>query len=342
METPKYRVRLFLSVDLTGSTAFKNKQKNPRDWLPHFEDFYSNFKDSFTAKFAGICSENQNQCKEFQSATPKLWKTIGDELIFVNRVDSCAQIITLVSAFRDAMDSYSTKIKDLGLDLKGNGWLASFPYPNQTVMVHFEQPEIITEAIEKQADETPHTFEFLGSGIDSGFRIAKNSATNLFTISPSLAKIICMTYQNVDTLGKLGTFEIKFLGTNKLKGVVADAEFPILGINTERNPKKDSLQKTLENLAGTSQTAPAAIKAYLEEFEKFHEVNSPALKLSGTDHEIEEPSYYREIFVPSWEKDFATNEESNKELEAGSQETTGTTISQDELEKVKARLNPKK
>lgn len=42
-QVPAYRVRLFLSVDLTGSTAFKHNQKSPLIWLKAFQKFYGEF-----------------------------------------------------------------------------------------------------------------------------------------------------------------------------------------------------------------------------------------------------------------------------------------------------------
>lgn len=336
---PKYRVRLFLSVDLSGSTAFKNKQTNPRAWVPKFEEFYSEFKGIFAARFAAVCKSNTNLCKDFEVEIPKLWKTVGDELIFVNRVDSYAQVITYVSAFRDAMDTYATqKLKNDDLDVKGNGWLASFPYPNQTINVHYKPSEMVTEEIEKKADESPHSYEFLGSGIDSGFRIAKNSTPSFFTISPSLARIICMGNRNKDTLGKLGEFDVVFAGVNQLKGVINGDDFPIIGINTERDASRNELNKRITEISGATTCNQDALTTYLKEFETYHSVNSPALKLSGADDAADLPDYYTNTFLKSWTDAYHNNTQDNEGIDESSKETNGTEPTADELASIEAML----
>ena len=54
----EYRVRLFLSVDLSGSTAFKNskdgegrKTGEPPNWVIVFQRFYSDFPSMFATEF---------------------------------------------------------------------------------------------------------------------------------------------------------------------------------------------------------------------------------------------------------------------------------------------------
>lgn len=313
---PQYRVRLFLSVDLAGSTAFKNKQENPIDWVPKFKDFYSSFSDTFSAKYEAFCSRHTEKCDEFRSELPKLWKTVGDEVIFVNRVTSAAQALAYVHAFREAMDTYSKKLKSDestdSLDVKGNGWLASFPYPNQTITIRDQNDDLVTEEIEKKADEKPHKYEFLGSGIDSGFRISKNSTPSFFTVSPSLALLLCLPSENKHTVGALGTPPLVFKGVNQLKGVINGEDFPIIGIDTERDPARASLMQRNATLSGTPAFDPKQLIEYLTEFESFHAVSSPALKLEGTSKEVEEPAFYRDIFLPSWKAEL----EKNKAAEA--------------------------
>ena len=50
-----------------------------------------------------------------------------------------------------------------------------------------------------------------------------------------------MAQENKDTLGKLGIPPIYFNGVNKLKGVVAGEDYPIIGIDTERDAGRKKL-----------------------------------------------------------------------------------------------------
>ena len=83
----QFRVRLFLSVDLSGSTAFKNSQDGEaRDqaspkWVTAFDAFYRGFPAKFRSSYAlrKTSQSGSDNC-------PKLWKAVGDELIFCGRV----------------------------------------------------------------------------------------------------------------------------------------------------------------------------------------------------------------------------------------------------------------
>lgn len=61
---------------------------------------------------------------------------MGDEVLFVNRVESCFEVFAFVHAFCQTLQEYSEKLESVketrDLDVKGNGWIASFPIPNQT------------------------------------------------------------------------------------------------------------------------------------------------------------------------------------------------------------------
>ena len=148
---PEYRVRLFLSADLSGSTAFKTAYQGPISWVPKFKHFYSEFLAQYTARYSDYCLEHEACCGELANELPKLWKTVGDEVIFVNRVSSCAQIFAYVHAFIQALEVYSRSLKKetdtAKLDVKGNGWIASFPYPNQTVVVTDQDVDLVDKKI---------------------------------------------------------------------------------------------------------------------------------------------------------------------------------------------------
>jgi hypothetical protein len=342
---PKYRVRLFLSADLSGSTAFKNKQKNPIDWVPKFQDFYSTFLSIFAAKYDAFCGAHIDMCEDFRADIPKLWKTVGDEVIFVNRVASCAQVIAYVHAFNEAMDAYSAKLRSdettRELDVKGNGWLASFPYPNQTISLRDQGAEFITENMERDADDNPHNYEFLGSGIDSGFRIAKNATPSFFTVSPSLALILCMPPHNEDTLGKLGEFKLVFNGVNSLKGVIDGEDYPIVGIDTERDEARVKLNQKISALSGVGVIDQTDLKKYLLEFEKFHSVSSPALKLDGNNGDVEGPAFYTDTFLPSWQEEYQKTQSSNEQIDESSKSSEGDTATQQDFDAITAELPDK-
>ena len=70
---PDYRVRLFLSADLSGSTAFKTAYPDPISWVPRFKHFYSEFLAQYTARYSEYCAEHNASCGELANELPKLW-----------------------------------------------------------------------------------------------------------------------------------------------------------------------------------------------------------------------------------------------------------------------------
>lgn len=93
---PDYRLRLFLSIDLSGSTEYKVKNNLRKDNLyPKWvHTITKGFYDTFPSIFENECSELK--CEAF----PKIWKKIGDEIIFCNRILSDDHFGNCVLAFK--------------------------------------------------------------------------------------------------------------------------------------------------------------------------------------------------------------------------------------------------
>lgn len=313
MNPPKPRVRLFLSVDLSGSTAYKDQNDDPLDWVPVFSSFYSDFLSLFRARYAEYCSQNGPYLQALSDRLPNVWKTIGDEIVFVNPVESCLQLAAYLHSFRSALAKYSADLKaspkKKQLDVKGNAWIASFPYPNQTIVMTGDA-DLITEEIEQSADAQPSGFEFLGPGIDAGFRISKNSKISFMTISPALAYLVCRISRNPDIGGgKVEPLPLYYLGSDSLKGVVKNDSYPIIGIDTERDEKRKQLAQRLNDLTGNGPADAEQLHLYLESFFELHQVPVPSLKMQPHDPDNGDPPYYTEKYLPSWKKEFEAGSE---------------------------------
>ena len=109
-----------MSADLVGSTAFKadKRHADPRNgspspgWVDEFRTFYKDFPlevgRSYRHALGGITDESLLNLESFG---PKVWKTIGDEIIFCNRVKSVEHAAVCVSAFLKAIETYSRKLE---------------------------------------------------------------------------------------------------------------------------------------------------------------------------------------------------------------------------------------
>jgi hypothetical protein len=343
---PEYRIRLFLSVDLTGSTHFKSLENQTNFiWLKAFQKFYGEFPALYSEKYDLICNNRANVCDEVeQPLRPKVWKTIGDEIIFVNRIHSVTHLGAYISAFSEALKEFGNEIHGIhGLNTKGNGWIAAFPNPNCSIQLSKEgdtapvggQNDIVTEEFESAADEKPNEFDFLGKGIDGGFRIARNSSIDTFTISPALAYLLCKAKKNSD----MTNFECDFLfhETQSLKGVVSGRHYPIVSIDTNR----DSAQREIEKLQADLLKQPTIaeweqLMEYLEKYISYNGIEEPQLKISANSAAIDPPEHYQQ-YLKDWEA-VAKDLDNSQALEAEAASQEGG-VADDPLEEASAAVD---
>ncbi len=76
------QLRLFLSVDVVGSTAFKHRKAldgESKPWLKFIHGFYTGFPEMCWRRVTEVQAEAPPKTL---LAKPYLWKALGDELIF--------------------------------------------------------------------------------------------------------------------------------------------------------------------------------------------------------------------------------------------------------------------
>lgn len=324
-KVPEYRVRLFLSVDLTGSTAFKHKNHNPLEWIKVFQRFYKTFPSNVKFKYVSLCDTTPYlDPTEVADGAPKLWKTIGDEIIFTCRVTSLCHLSCAFRAFIETLNEFGNEIKNNYPDLntKGNAWVASFPTPNVSLKPlrmerkQGEAPgdaltgdnEITSEEMEKEVDETPHLFDFLGKGIDAGFRISKNSEINKLTASPGLAILLCEAAESQITTGF--TSNIRLDEMQSFKGVANGFPYPVLTIDTFRDQDhQDLMMLQREILSIPMNFDHKKLKRYLTSYMKHHEIEISEVNLHYGKGKSEPPEFYQK-YRARWQQELE-NEQSN-------------------------------
>ncbi len=306
-DAPQYRVRLFLSVDLTGSTSFKSKNES-FVWLKAFQEFYSEFPRRFSENYERTCKDIPGLAEHHAVHLPKIWKTIGDEILFVNRVYCVTHLGAYVTAFSKTLHEFGASVQgNHDLNTKGNGWIAAFPSPNCSIQVRSpdnEDPisghgDLNTEVFEAAVDTNPENFDFLGKGIDSGFRIARNSTIDTFTISPALAFLLVKAKGNPDATKFDG--DLVFHEPQRFKGVVGDRPYPVISIDTVRSAD----ERRLKDLEAELLQKPAIVqemkqlRAYLETYIDMRGIEMPCLKLSDNDDDEELPKHYHD-YIKQW------------------------------------------
>lgn len=264
----EYRVRLFLSVDLSGSTAFKNSDSGENrhngaapKWVTVFQHFYTDFPAFFGTEY-----QNYKTGIAGNDSCPKLWKAVGDELVFCGKISNKKSCAIALMSFINTLHKYREKLRDddINLNLKGTGWLAAFPEPNRAVQLRKarEHPELLSasEALEQSADDNPFDFDFLGKAIDTGFRIAGTAKPERFVLSVQLARLLADLEP-----GSGFDHTIRFDRPKTLKGVNRGEPYPMLYIDTMKHLPNEELQKKeRELLQEDSRPDHTKIAKYLE------------------------------------------------------------------------------
>jgi hypothetical protein len=287
MDAPDYRLRIFLSVDLAGSTAFKNgagSRHEERDpfpiWVTSIRHFYREFpllmRQHFRTRTVDqVDSQTLGPC-------PVVWKSIGDELLFCTRLNSHEHLACCVDAFLHALNEYGKKLDSDGkqMDVKGAGWVAAFPAPNVTV-TSVELPsnvDYLAEDLENKADLEPSSYDFLGKDIDSGFRVARHASSDRFVASVELAWLLSEAHRNRFVGCTFG-----YHGRHILKGVLRDRPYPIISLDTERSASRRDVHTYEQALLPHGIVNATSIRDFCEAFMADEGIEFPLLNRHGED-----------------------------------------------------------
>lgn len=290
---PQYRQRLFLSVDLAGSTAYKSGTgAAPIDgnasrfqWVQRIRDFYRVFPKLVSTHYDKqqnvVPGKSPEKCK-----APQVWKTVGDEILFCCRVVGLRHTAISVLAFLRALDEFGQLLDDnlpnRDLDIKGAGWICAFPAVNVTVPVDYDaehdDSEQNDEAFEVAADENPRQYDFLGNGIDCGFRVARHSTTDRFVASVELAWLLAEAAHK-----KLFVGDFFYHERHILKGVLRDRPYPVVSINTERSDSRREVKAAERIINGQRNVDPLEIRNFLKLFMQDERIEPPLPDDSGVD-----------------------------------------------------------
>lgn len=345
-DPPNYRLRLFLSVDLVGSTSFKSKSGNSNlKWIKAFQKFYGEFPAQLAKNYADAAMEIADISEDEKSAGPQVWKTIGDEILFVNRVNSITHLGLCITAFSKTLIDFGREIATFNLNTKGNAWVAAFPTPNMSIKLIRNggdpltgEGHLPTEAREASVDENPSEFDFLGKGIDGWFRISRNSTINDLTVSPALAFLLCKARRNIDTT----KFKCRFTfhEPQVFKGVVNEVRYPVISISTSRDKDYEAIRKMEAELLQKPDEADAELlHSYLEKFIEHHGIEQPTLKLTDKSAHVAPPDHYR-IYLEEWRADYneieaaiarEENSAAEPEGETGTSERSSSAANWDEV-----------
>ncbi|MGS1053165.1 hypothetical protein ACVCIC_30875 [Burkholderia glumae] len=161
----KPKLRLFMSVDITGSTQFKQllshsphkgaashkeegEEGAPSEpWLSPILEFYEQISAVFEDQWKAVAKHASEEPHEWVVGDrPTVWKAVGDELIFTKILTDHRQAYLSVLAWLRTIHAYRQRIKEhsAGLDLKCAAWIAGFPINNAEVILDHQSSSGLT------------------------------------------------------------------------------------------------------------------------------------------------------------------------------------------------------
>lgn len=243
-ETPHADVepvsKLFLSCDLTGSTAFKQRPRKDGDtpWQKVFLQFYREFPQQLYA---------QQKKQDADNLQFSLWKAVGDELIFTCDVTSETEICVAVDVWIATLREYGTtnlqKEDRSGLGVKGGVFLGTFPAPDYESTIPLT-PGTETSGLdvvklnnaalaEATRDTGKYLFDFFGPSIDTGFRVVNKCNARYLTLSVEVAYAMVLMHLTPHDGGKYAYPGLKLMESMELKGVWGGRDYPVFAVDLE-------------------------------------------------------------------------------------------------------------
>lgn len=261
---PKFlrpRLRLFLSVDLVGSTALKQDglfpikmpdQKEPMKdrsiagtaWFPSLLEFYQEIDSYFSRHYADL-ERHANGILEL-GYRPEIWKSNGDEIIYVKDLDHPHEVHCIIACWIKTLREYKANAvnrKESRLDVKGTIWIAGFPISNKEVifahnytgrntqhagLIEMRNYELLDKWYSDESNRQNLVRDFMGPQIDTGFRLSQYSTGRKCMISIETAYFLAaeVAPKEYDEL------HLFFDGSVQLKGVLGGRPYPLFWIDT--------------------------------------------------------------------------------------------------------------
>lgn len=284
-------LRLFLSVDLIGSTAFKQANQTAftndgkatgngvEPWFVPMAQFYKEIERIFAHEWKAYVSGLAVDLDWPPGSAPQLWKSAGDELLYLKEITDHRQALACIVTWKNAIEEYRPRLKERhpSLDLKCTAWIAGFPVTNTEVVF---SKDLSSDAIKDDDDpvwvnlyllhkyhETPNdknlTKDFIGPSVDAGFRLCALSSARRFVMSVDLALMVVHALSSKPPKARELTLTLRYEGRRPLKGVLGDKDYPVFWVDMAKDSSLDMLEDKLLKPTSVSLTE---IKEFCEEF----------------------------------------------------------------------------
>lgn len=235
----RWKLRLFLSVDVVGSTAYKSSFSNLKvqsvasEWAPVFRNFFRDFPSAVRYQYSQVDQNFFVGCKN----QIEVWKFAGDEILMSVELHDFREVSTHLYVFKEVVKLFPQQWaeKKIPLRLKGTAWLAGFPVTNVEARLTI--------------DEKLEIVDFIGPSVDLGFRLTKFADTKRFPLSADLA---LMLLEAIETKRiPSDHFRLCYHGRESLKGIIGNDPYPVVWIDLTEG--KQSREEELLGVATISE-----------------------------------------------------------------------------------------
>lgn len=200
------------------------------------------------------------------------------------------------------MAVYGDKLDAAGrhLDVKGAGWVAAFPTPDVTVSLSEtrRRADQFDEKFEADADSEPSGIDFLGNGIDAGFRVGTRASADRVVLSIELAWLLALA----DGRGLLKGVKFNYHDRHQLKGVLRDKPYPLFSLDAEREFSRQKMREIEDKLRGSPNKYPNDVEVFLSHFMKHEKIEFPRLLIGANEYSATVPESYIQ-FQSAWADD---------------------------------------
>jgi hypothetical protein len=215
MTEKEHELKLFLSVDIVGSTKAKHDDQFFHQWRFIFQSFYDDFyARAFESAWASVYTATVTKMPDVGHQNlpkPSFWKAAGDEMLFQVTLESRIHLQICIETFRQAVNVYAREIHEKNitkngvksggiLGLKATAWIAEFPVYNAILRISEQD-------------------DYIGPAIDRGFRLTTYSTQEKFVVSVELAYLLAHNPKN----------QFFYDGLYSLKGV--PSEYPVFWLS---------------------------------------------------------------------------------------------------------------
>lgn len=269
------KLKMFMSLDIVGSTAFKNERTtvdhaDGDHWTRPFLSFYRMSAERMTLHWDAVVKQmlavrDGNEHFAF-GYSPSFWKGAGDEVLFSKTIESPLDAMAAVQAMLLLMTShrenFQSKARTTRLDIKGTAWLAGFPLNNSEIVLGedgslgansgddmLDNFRLLAD-LEGKQERQDYRADFIGPSVDLGFRLRDHATARRLMISADLVWLLCRANKKCSPdqsqrCQLLQVPRINYGNGASLKGVLDDEPYPLFWIEASPATALDSAEDTL-------------------------------------------------------------------------------------------------